>query len=207
MKLRLVCFSAMALFASSSFALQTYTNQTNWASNVNNAKSLGFAGLVESGGYEFEGDGGPVVDDFGFTGAFSTYVVDDAYDYGLYGTAPVFSDQMNPDPYIDISVPKGVTAMGFLVQAWDSKAAKISINGSLNDAFNVALAPNDPSFFGFLTYGQITTISISDIGAGVLNLQEVWYGKTNTAPSPAAVIPFGLGLLGAIRRRRRNQAG
>jgi hypothetical protein len=179
--------------------------------------NFGWGGLYNSGGYYTHAD-------FGFTIGSYTYsdLITDATDPGQVTslvenqTEYIFYNQSNTPGVVTFnaySYALGESSVTDNVSgaAWQSSSF-IAYDGVINGVTNpfVTLSgvsgDNNSGFQFDNNYGSMTVVVDPDTEIVFVGRTEgeniVEAGRGSVVPGPAAVIPFGIGLLGAMRRKR-----
>lgn len=225
---RILVFSSfliLALFIAPAYSatVTTFTNASSWQAALASFQTLDFEGLAPAGGTTTYGSGltDNTVVFLGINqGAHLLAVLDTTmsswFNYGTGDALSISTDRSNsglPVPYIHITLPAPVTAVGF--NLFSSSPAAITFAVTVNGTQYTAPTFNQPTpaYFGITSDTPFTTVDVIAQGT-VFNggtttfLDNFGFGSELAAvPEPASYLLLGAGLaaIGLIRRRRGSR--
>jgi len=201
--------ATLVIFATSMATASTeYTNQAAFNAAVTGITTYNFDGYAPSGDQAFD----PAVSAGGvaFSGAAGQIFAAWGTGNGYYGDSSFISGQ---DPagissQLNVTAVGGVTAIGFTIGSYVVGAdLPLSITLSTGEIFNLLTPSNagiDTAFIGFTSSTPITSINFAESGY-TIDITKFEVASPVPLPASAWLMLSGLGGLGAMARRRRQE--
>ena len=187
----------LSVFSESACAdFVTYTDRSSFEAMSIGLSTIDFEGIVDPGSFAYFGDPGSLaIGGVNFQTNGALFVQNN----NLYGTGAFLSPQQPPANSLDITditLPAGVTALGF------NFSAGYPITLSLSGGESITLPGDFPNldFIGITTDTPITSIELSVQGG--VDLDNFSFGQA--VPEPSSVLMLGLGSLGLIGVVKRS---
>jgi MYXO-CTERM domain-containing protein len=215
LKYKLSFASAALLFITGSVHAQVYYNQPY------NGSDLAYSSQDSTGSF---GDWALVYDDFTFSSSFVQFNTV-TWDGTFFQGAPAPVNGFNIDFYTDNGGTPGTLALSYYITgdanqtfigygAYGLADYSYSANVGEIDAFNygpfwvsIQADMNFPPIWGWLTsnVGNDNAYQTYFGNTYLLGMNQAFalsQTSTSNTPGPAALVPFGIGLLGVLRRRK-----
>ena len=191
----------------------SYTDRATFEAQLSSLVIEGFEGIAAPGSFEdFLGgpfSAGPFT--VGTTNCCTSFFVTDAaYLAGarrLGSGATLVTEIFGGTNTMDVTAPGGLLAFGFDFGGTTGTTFEVLLDGVTFQTVVYGQAVPTPQFFGFIADAPVGTVTIV-ASADVAIYDNFTTGTPNVVPEPAtvALLATGLGIVGAVARRRAARA-
>ncbi|WP_148591934.1 hypothetical protein [Aquisphaera giovannonii] len=205
MGMGLACFVFMATAGRSEASIVTYSDRAAFQAHAVGLSTIDFQGLatpstafinygqgasLSTGGVTFTANGSSDL----FANGADTYQAQYGSPFNL-GEGDFLQAGNGSPAGLSIALPGGVTALGFLLETFDSPTSGVTITLSTGDVVTIAAPAGGVTFFGFTSTVAVTALS-AEITAGdrmdTLSIDTVQYGAAVPEPAGLALLASGV---------------